>query len=148
MRKIIVSTNITLDGFMAGANCELDWHFKFWNEEMAEFACEQLRNVDAILLGRITFTGMSKYWRSVSMDDTYPGADIAFADMMNNHLKIVFSRTLEKPEWNNSRIIRNNIAKEVSRLKKEEGKNMIIYGSGTIVNQLTKAGLIDDYIFW
>jgi dihydrofolate reductase len=140
--------NITLDGFMAGPNCELDWHFKFWNDEMAEYACEQLKAADAILLGRITFIGMSKYWRSVSLDDSYPRADIAFADMMNHHRKIVFSKTLEYPEWNNSRIVRSDIKKEVRQLKEEPGKNMIIYGSGKIVTQLTKAGLIDDYIFW
>jgi len=140
--------NITLDGFMAGPNCELDWHFRFWNDEMAEYACEQLRSADAILLGRVTFTGMSKYWRSVSMDETYPRADIAFADMMNHHHKIVFSKTLQEPEWHNSRIVKKNIRREVFKLKDEPGKNMIIYGSGNVVKQLTKAGLIDDYVFW
>lgn len=140
--------NITLDGFMAGLNSELDWHFNFWNEEMAEFACEQLRKADAILLGRITYNAMAKYWGSVTMDSSYPQADIAFADMMNNHHKIVFSRTLDKPVWNNSTLIKQDINNEVKKLKKDAGGDMIIYGSGTIVNALTKAGLIDDYVFW
>ena len=133
---------------MAGPNCELDWHFNFWNEEMAGFACDQLKMADAILLGRITYNAMAKYWGSVSMDSSYSRADIAFADMMNNHHKIVFSRTLEKPEWNNSRLINREINDEVRKLKNETGKNMIIYGSGTIVNALTRASLIDDYLFW
>lgn len=133
---------------MAGPNAELDWHFKFWNEEMAEYACEQLRKADAILLGRVTFNAMAKYWGSVSMDSSYPRADIAFADMMNNHHKIVFSRTLERPEWNNSRLINRDISNEVRKLKKDTGEEMIIYGSGTIVNALTRAGLVDDYLFW
>jgi dihydrofolate reductase len=140
--------NVTLDGFMAGPNCELDWHFRFWNHEMAEFACEQLRQADLILLGRITYNGMSRYWPSVSMDSSFPRADIAFAEMMNDYQKIVFSKTLEKTEWNNSRLVRNDIHKEVRQLKKQQGRDMIIYGSGKIVNELTKAGLIDDYILW
>ena len=148
MRRIVVSMNITLDGFMAGPNSELDWHFNFWNEEMAEFACDQLKMADAILLGRITYNAMAKYWGSVSMDSSYPRADIAFADMMNNHHKIVFSRTLEIPEWNNSRLINHDINNEVRKLKKVTGRDMIIYGSGTIVNALTRSGLIDDYLFW
>ena len=140
--------NITLDGFMAGPNCELDWHFNFWNEEMAEFACDQLKLADAILLGRITYNAMAKYWGSISMDSSFSRADIAFADMMNNHHKIVFSRTMEKPEWKNSRLINYDINNEVRKLKKDKGRDMIIYGSGTIVNALTRAGLIDDYLFW
>lgn len=140
--------NITLDGYMAGPYAELDWHFDFWNEEMAEFACDQLKMADAILLGRVTYNAMAKYWRSVSMDSSCPRADIAFANMMNNHHKIVFSRTLEKPEWNNSRLINRDINNEVRKLKKDTGGDMIIYGSATIVNALTRSGLIDDYLFW
>lgn len=133
---------------MAGPNCELDWHFNFWNEEMAEFACDQLKMADVILLGRITYNAMAKYWGSVSIDSSYPRVDIAFADMMNSYHKIVFSRTLEKPEWNNSRLIKDDINNEVRKLKKDSGRDMIIYGSGTIVNALTRAGLIDDYLLW
>ena len=148
MRKIIVSINVTLDGFIAGPDCELDWHFNFWNEEMADYACEQLSHADAIILGRETYSGMAKYWQSVTMDQSYPRADIAFADMMNNYQKIVFSKTLEKTEWNNSKLVHRNIKGEIKKLKEAAGKDMIIYGSGKVVTALTKMGLIDDYVLW
>ena len=99
MRKVIVSMNVTLDGFMAGPNCELDWHFSFWNEEMAEYASEQLSHADTILLGRITYKAMAKYWPSMAMDLSYPREDIAFAGMMNSYKKIVFSNTLNEVHW-------------------------------------------------
>ena len=64
MRKVIVSMNVTLDGFMAGIDCGLDWHFKAWNEEMARATAQQLSEADTILLGGITYRGMAQYWNS------------------------------------------------------------------------------------
>ena len=148
MRKVIVSMNVTLDGFMAGPNCELDWHFNYWNEEMAKAAIEQLSNTDTILLGRVTYKAMAKYWPAKAMDLSYPREDIAFAGMMNSYTKIVFSKTLENAEWNNSKLIKDNIRMEVVRLKKQQGKDMIIYGSGSIVSALSQWGLIDEYVLW
>ena len=81
MRKIIVSMNVTLDGYMAGTNCELDWHFRYWNEEMARYAGMQLSECDTILLGRITYRAMEKYWPAKSRDLVCPREDIAFTDM-------------------------------------------------------------------
>lgn len=148
MRKVIVSMNITIDGFMAGPNCELDWHFSYWNEEMAECATEQLRKADTILLGRVTYKAMSKYWPSVALDPCSPRQDLAFAGMMNSYNKIVFSTTLESADWSNSILIQHDVGKKVRLLKQQPGKDMIIYGSGTIVSLLMQCGLIDEYILW
>lgn len=148
MRKVIVSMNITLDGFMAGTNCELDWHFSYWNEEMAEIATGQLKRADTILLGRVTYKAMSKYWPLVALDPCSPRQDLAFAGMMNSYHKIIFSTTLESADWSNSTVVQHDISKEVGLLKQQPGKDMIIYGSGTIVSLLMRYGLIDEYVLW
>ena len=140
--------NVTLDGFMAGPNCELDWHFNYWNEEMAKFASEQLSNADTILLGRVTYNAMEKYWPAKATDLSYPREDIAFACMMNSYTKIVFSKTLQKIEWNNARLIKKDISKELLRLKRQPGKDIIIYGSGSLVSALMQMDLIDEYVLW
>lgn len=148
MRKIIVSVNVTLDGYMAGPNCELDWHFNSWNEEMAHSITEQLSKADTILLGRVTYKGMAKHWTSTPVGLLTPRRDLDFADMLNHYPKIVFSKTLTSVTWNNSKILKGNIAKEVIKLKQQAGKDMIIYGSGQLVASLTKMGLIDEYRIW
>lgn len=140
--------NVTLDGYMAGRNCELDWHFNYWNEEMADHACHRLAETDTILLGRVTYMAMAQYWPYQSCNLSFPREHIAFADMMNSHLKIVFSKTLQRASWNNSLLIKKDFRAEISRLKKQAGKDIIIYGSGKLVASLMRAGLIDEYELW
>ena len=148
MRKLIVSMNVTLDGFMAGPNCELDWHFKSWNEEMALCAAEQLSKADTILLGRVTYRAMAKYWPTQAVNLLQAREDLPFADMMNNHSKIVFSKTLQKPEWHNTLLVKDNITTATARLKQKPGKDMIIYGSGKLASALIRSGLVDEYHIW
>jgi len=148
MRKVIVSMNVTLDGFMSGPNCELDWHFQSWTGEMAEFLCEQLGKADTILLGRVTYKAMAKYWPSKITDPSFPREDIDFAEMINSYTKIVFSKTLTNPEWNNSRLVKGNIADAITQLKQQPGRNMIIYGSGKVVSALMQLDLVDEYQIW
>ena len=104
MRKLIVSMNITLDGFMAGPDCELDWHFSRWTKEMADAQLEQLSKADALLLGRNTYNAMSGYWNGVMADLSFPREDIAFAELMNTRQKIVVSQTEPHLNWNNSKL--------------------------------------------
>ncbi|PZR23054.1 MAG: dihydrofolate reductase [Citrobacter freundii] len=148
MRKLILSMNITLDGFIAGPHCELDWHFSHWNNEMARHASAQLSLVDTILLGRITYNAMAKYWPAIAMDAAFPRDDIAFAEMMNTHSKIVFSATLKETSWYNSTIIREESGAAISRLKRLPGKDMIIFGSSKLAQSLIRDGLIDEYLLW
>jgi dihydrofolate reductase len=148
MRKVVVSMNITLDGFIAGPDCELDWHFNYWNEEMARYAGEQLSKADTILLGRVTYNAMAKYWPSKMTDLLCPREDVAFADLINSCHKIVFSKTLENVSWNNSKLAKESIRREITKLKQQPGKDMIVYGSGSIVSALSRSGLIDEYILW
>jgi dihydrofolate reductase len=151
MRKVIVSMNITLDGHISGPNCELDWHFDRWGPDMGERLGAELNKTDIILLGRISYEAMAKYWPRKETDMSCPRDDIAFAFMMNKHHKVVYSNTLQKTNWNNSTLIKGNIKDEINKLKQsnEKGnKNIIIYGSTKLVSTLMQLGLIDEYQLW
>ncbi|HEX6429240.1 MAG TPA: dihydrofolate reductase family protein [Niastella sp.] len=148
MRKVIVSINVTLDGFMAGPQCELDWHFKSWNEEMARATAEQLSKADTILLGGITYRGMAQYWNTNPVNMIRPREDLDFASMLNSYPKVVFSKSMSTVTWNNARLAKRDISEEVNELKHRNGKDMIVYGSGKIVAALTKLGLVDEFRMW
>lgn len=148
MRKLIVSMNVTLDGFMSGPDCELDWHFKCWTKEMGEALCRHLASADTILLGRVTYQAMAKYWASKMTDLNLRGEDFAFAEMMNHYAKIVFTNTLSIPEWNNSQLINGNVSDEIKYLKKRPGRNLIVYGSGKLISALVHCDLVDEYQLW
>lgn len=139
MRKIIVSNYVTVDGYFAGPNGELDWFV--WDDEMAKFSTDQLKTVDTILLGRVTYQLFADYWPTPTAYKENP----IIAPMMNDLQKIVFSRTLDSAEWNNSLVVKENVTEEISRLKQQPGKDMVIFGSGIIVSEFAKLGLIDLY---
>ena len=132
--------NVSLDGFMSGPGGELDWHFPFWNDEMAACAGEQLGTMDTILVGRRTYELMAGYW---------PWATPChFSDLMNSRAKVVVSSTLKNSLWNNTSIINNNITREIRRLKHQQGKNIIVFGSRCLVNELIKMQVVDEYRIW
>jgi dihydrofolate reductase len=148
MRKLIVSMNVTLDGFLSGPDCELDWHFKSWTSEMAESACEQLSKADTILLGRITYSAMATYWAARLSDFSFPREDLAFADMMHRHKKIVFSHSACIPRWNNVTVAKGKMAATVANLKQRSGKDILVYGSASLVAALIHLNLVDEYQVW
>jgi dihydrofolate reductase len=139
MRKVIAFENVTLDGLFAGPNGEIDWFKR--KEEMAKYAINQAARGNTILLGRVTYELMASYWPSASP----PTEDPLLIDRMNNLPKIVFSKTLEKAQWKNTRLIKDNIAEETQKMKQQPGKDMVILGSGSIVQIFTNLGLIDEY---
>lgn len=148
MRKVILSTNVTLDGFMAGPHGELDWHFSHWNDEMEAYIVEQGKAIDTILVGRGAYESMAIHWPSVAANPTARRKDIEFADWMNSIPKIVFSKTLKKAEWSNTRIVHEKISEEIAKIKRKPGKDMIMWGGVGIVNTFIKLGLIDEYQIW
>lgn len=137
MRKIIVSNLMSLDGFFEGVNREIDWFTV--DESFFEYARELLNETDTILFGRVTYQMMAAFWPN-AVDQ-----DAAITHKMNHLHKIVFSKTLKKADWNNAALAKNNLSKEIKKLKEQQGKGIVIFGSGTIVNQLTQLGLIDEY---
>lgn len=148
MRKLIVSMNITLDGYVAGPDGELDWHHRCWNEEMARCATEELGGASTLLFGRKTYSAMAGYWPGKLRDFCCRDEDLAFADMINNREKIVFSKTLEETCWNNSRLAQSDLSRVVLQLKKQTGKDILVYGSATLVSELLRRQLIDEYALW
>lgn len=139
MGKLIVFNMVTLDGFFEGPNGEIDWHHV--DEEFNQFAAEQLNSVDMLLFGRVTYQLMAQYWPTPTAIKNDP----IIAKKMNAKSKIVCSRTLKKTDWNNTRLIGENTAEELSKMKARPGKDLIIFGSANLAGSLTVLGLIDEY---
>lgn len=142
MGKLSVFNFMTLNGYFKGPNDDTSWH-QHGNEEEGEFAAEGAQSDSILLFGRKTYEMMAGYWPTPAAIKSAP----AVADGMNKSEKIVFSRTLKNASWNNTRIVKNNIAEEIRTLKSSSSKNMTILGSGSILTQLAEAGLVDNYMF-
>ena len=127
MRKVILFMHISLDGFAAGPNGELDWIS--YDEELEKYAEDLVSTVGAPLYGRVTYQMMESYWPTVLTNPSSTKHDIDHAHWIENIPKIVFSKSLEKVEWNNTRLIKDNIAEEISKLKQQPGKDLVIFGS-------------------
>src|SRR6266496_5967963 len=118
MRKVFLFNMVSLDGFFEGPNRDISWHNV--DEEFNEFAINQLNEVDTLLFGRVTYEGMASYWPTEFAISNDP----IVAGLMNSLPKIVFSTTLDKAEWNNTRLVNDNAAEEVSKLKGRPGKDI------------------------
>lgn len=126
----------------------MDWHFNEWVPEMTLAMCEQLVRADTIVLGRHTYTMMADYWPQAARSCRISRDDLAFADMMNRYRKIIFSRTLSCPNWKNSVVVKGGVEEEIGKLKSEPGKNLMVYGSGRLVQSLMDSGLVDEFHLW
>ena len=143
MRKVVVSEFVSLDGDMedpggAEKTRHGGWSLSFFNAEHGKYKHDELFASDALLLGRVTYQGFAAAWPS--MKDEY-----GFADRMNGLPKFVVSTTLKEVGWNNSRLIKGNIAEEVLKLKQQPGQDILIAGSRQLVNTLMQHDLIDEY---
>jgi dihydrofolate reductase len=138
MRKIFAFIMTTLDGYYEGPNQEFD----FWvvDEEFEEFSVEQLDEVDALLFGRVTYEGMAAYWPTPAGKQDDPRV----AARMNGLSKIVVSRTLDKAEWANTRLIKDDVTQELTALKQQPGKDIAILGSSDLTVSLLELGLVDE----
>ena len=139
MRKLFSFNMVTLDGFFEGPNHEIDWHNA--DAEFNEFAIEQISAVDTLLFGRVTYQLMASYWPTPSAIKDDP----IVADLMNRLPKIVFSRTLEKAAWNNTRLIKDHVAEEISKLKQQPGNDLALFGSANLMSTLMQLDLIDEH---
>jgi dihydrofolate reductase len=139
MRKVIVFNMITLDGYFAGPNGDIDWHSV--DEEFNQFAIAQLNEVGALLFGRVTYELMAGYWPTpaAAADDT------EVANLMNQLPKFVFSRTLDRAGWQNTQLVKTGAADQVASLKQQPGSDLFIFGSGKLVASLIQDGLIDEF---
>jgi dihydrofolate reductase len=138
VRKIFAFIMTTLDGYYEGPDQEFD----FWviDEEFNRFAVEQLNEADTLLFGRVTYEGMAAYWPTPAAEQDDPWV----AARMNGLSKIVVSRTLAKAEWANTRLIGDDVGEQLSRLKRQPGKDIAILGSSELTVSLLKIGLVDE----
>jgi dihydrofolate reductase len=139
MRKLSVFNLVTLDGYFAGPNGDISWHMV--DEEFQELANAASNSGNTLLFGRVTYQLMAGFWPTPEAMNTDP----IVAGGMNRAEKVVFSRTLEKADWNNTRLVKDDMVGEIRRMKQQSGKDLTILGSGSIVAQLSPHGLIDEY---
>jgi dihydrofolate reductase len=137
MRKLTAAINMTVDGFC-------DHTAVIADEELHENANELLKNTGTILFGRVTYQLMESGWSPIVKNPTDSKAVDEFAGLIDNISKIVFSRTLKNVDWKNTKLVKGDIEEEVSQLKQQQGKNLLVGSPGLIV-VLTQAGLIDKY---
>jgi dihydrofolate reductase len=131
--KLVVSEFLSLDGVMDSPS----WTAPYWNDEIAAFKAAEMETTQALLQGRLTYDGMAAAWPARSDED--PGARI-----MNSLPKYVVSATLTEATWNNSTIIRGDVAQEVQALKDSGGGDILVYGSGQLTRFLLEHGLVDQ----
>jgi dihydrofolate reductase len=138
VRKIFASLTASVDGYYEGPNQEFDWPIV--DEEFDKFSTEQLDEVDTLLFGRVTYEGMAAYWTTPQARQDDPRT----AATMNDISKIVVSRTLERVDWANSRLIRERVAEELTAVKQRPGKDIAVFGSSDLTVSLIGLGLLDE----
>jgi dihydrofolate reductase len=142
MRKLKLQMQITIDGFVAGTNGEMDWMVFDWDDDMKNYVDEITKPVDCIILGRKLAEGFIPSWTSRIAN---PETADAFAHKMVDTPKIVFSRTLENADWENTKLAKGDSVQEITKLKKQPSEDIIVYGGGSFVSFLVMEGLIDEY---
>ena len=136
MRKVTAFNFITLDGYFEGTR-KGDISLHRHGAEENEYAAENLKSGSTLLFGRVTYEMMASYWPTPMAIKNDP----IMAKGMNHADKIVFSRTLKKVEWNNTRLVKDNIVEEIRNMKQQSGKDMTVLGSGSIVTQFAEQGI-------
>jgi dihydrofolate reductase len=140
MPKLVVYNSMSLDGYFTDANGDMSWAHKR-DPEWQAFVSENASGGGQLLFGRVTYDLMASFWPTPLAAQSNP----VVVERMNNLRKFVFSKTMDKASWNNTTLLRGDVASEVRKLKQQPGPNIVIMGSGSIVAQLADAGLIDEY---
>jgi dihydrofolate reductase len=138
VRKLLSFMVVTLDGYYEGRNGEFDWPNV--DDQFNEFAISQLNDIDTLVFGRVTYEGMASYWPTPAAVEDDP----AVADRMNSIPKIVFSTTLDTADWENTTLIKGNVADAITELKQQPGKALAIFGSPHLTVSLLEQGLVDE----
>ncbi len=142
MRRLIVFNNVSVDGYFVDRNGDMRWaHRTEPDAEWHAFVAGNASGGGVLLFGRVTYELMASYWPTPLALKNDP----VVAEGMNTLQKVVFSRTLEKASWKNTKLVKGDLVTEVRKMKAEPGEGMAILGSGSIVSQLAPEGLIDEY---
>lgn len=143
MRKLVVFNLITLDGYFARKNGDIDWHNV--DDEFNEFAIEHTKRFGTLIFGRVTYKIFEEFWPTVINNSQFSSKDQTIAQMIEEVEKIVFSKTLKDITWNNTKLLKEIDSKEIEELKRKPGKDMAVFGSGKVVQQLTNLDLVDEF---
>jgi dihydrofolate reductase len=136
MGRLIEWNLISLDGYFEGAQkWDLEWHNYVWDAELEKFSLDQLHEAGMLLFGRTTYEGMVAYWKTATGQ---------VAELMNGLPKAVISRTLKEVDWNNTRILRGGSAEEISKLRRDVDKDILVFGSGALSATLIRNNLFDE----
>ena len=144
MRKLKLQVQITVDGYVAGPNGEMDWMNFTWDSDTDAYINALTDSSDTILLGRKMTDGFVNYWTDV-VNNQPESREFAFAKKMVDKPKVVFTKTLEQSVWANTVVATGDLVDEINTLKKQDGKDILVYGGATFVSALIKHGLIDEY---
>ncbi len=143
MRKIISFMHISLDGFVAGPNGELNWAKV--DEELFDYVGKRISGGDTALYGRVTYQMMESYWPTAADKPTASKHDIEHSKWYSNVRKIVLSKTLDEAGLTNTEIISENLVDKINEIKQGEGEDILLFGSPTATHALIQQGLIDGY---
>jgi dihydrofolate reductase len=142
MARLIVFNSVSLDGYFTDANNDMSFaHNTNPDEEWDSFVSGNARGGGTLVFGRLTYELMASFWPTPAAAKAMP----VVAEQMNNLPKVVFSKTMDKPAWKNTILIKDDLIGAIQKMKKESGKGMAIMGSGSLVSQLAPHGLIDEY---
>jgi dihydrofolate reductase len=145
MRKLVLFLHQSLDGYCATKDGALDWIP--YNEAFEKYAERIVKTVGSPVYGRVTYEMMKGYWSTLSNNPAVSTHEREHAQWLENVEKIVVSTTLATPDWKNTTVIRDNVQEQIKKLKDQDGKSLVIFGSPTLARSLMKAGLIDEFQF-
>jgi dihydrofolate reductase len=148
MRKLKLQVQMSIDGYIAGLNGEMDWMVWNWDDKLKNYVFESTEPIDTIILGRKMTDGFVSYWSDVMTKPDDPSSidrSHAFAKKMLETPKVVFTKTLKKSQWANTDIATGDLTDEITKLKGLKGKDIIVYGGASFDSSLIRAGLIDEF---
>jgi dihydrofolate reductase len=143
MRKLKLQVQMSVDGYIAGTNGEMDWMVWNWDDELKQYVIGITEPVDCIVLGRKLAEGFIPYWATVAANPDDP--EFTSGKKFTDTNKVVFTKTLDKSKWDNTVLAKGDLVDEITKLKKQDGKDIIAYGGATFVSALIKQGLIDEF---
>lgn len=144
MRKLKLQVQVSIDGFIAGPNGEMDWMVWDWDDALKDYVSKLTDSVDTIVLGRKLAQEFIPYWENVALDEKNPEWD--FGKLMTIYRRVVFSKTLpRKAPWKNVEVVSEDLNIAMRKLKEEKGRDIIAYGGSSFVSSLIKEDLVDEY---
>ncbi|MFY9797684.1 MAG: dihydrofolate reductase family protein [Candidatus Nitrosopolaris sp.] len=148
MRKLKLQVQMSVDSYIAGPNGEMDWMVWNWDDKLKNYVFELTEPVDTIILGRKMTDGFVSYWSDVMTKPDDPSSidrSHAFAKKMIETPKVVFTKTLKNSQWPNTDIATGDLTDEITKLKSQDGKDIIVYGGASFDSSLIRTGLIDEF---